>query len=124
MYKSEEVVIVTEDDGSMWISFIGNGHNEGCKEGFHRAGAFCLDEDIINSPAINLVFSQVAVIRCEHNHFQKLFEYHAYSRLFKEIPLSQKPPIYNVIAETRDGKLYGFYFQEPTPLKGLDNAKQ
>ena len=120
MYRSNDIFIITEEDGTKSVPFFDSGHNDGCEKGFHRAGIFHIDDDVINKPEISLILSQVAVTRCEHNFMDNYFVFLAYSRHFKEVPFAVEAPVYNIICETKDGAVHSFYFKEYEPFRGLD----
>jgi len=118
MYRSKNIFITTNEDGTKSIPFFDGGHNDGCEKGFHRAGIFHIDDEVINRSEISLVLSQVAVVRCEHNFIASYFVFLAYSRHFKEVSFAVEAPVYNIICETKDGVLHSFFFKEYEPFRG------
>ncbi len=52
----------------------------------NRVGCFSLPEHLLLDPEIVSIMSWMVVVRCEHLFDKRVFEYVAYSNMFKSIP--------------------------------------
>lgn len=70
-----------------------------------RIGRITISDTLMkDSEGLAFVFgmAKIAVVRCEHMYWNHVFEYIGLSPNFREIPVTEKPPRYNLLVKTEN----------------------
>ena len=105
----KRIDVAMEEDGSQWLPLVEASESINLNPGTFRISEFLGKSQIAEVMA---VLSQVAVVRCEHLFYERVFQYAGYSEHFRPVADGEIVPEYCVAFHFENNAMMWFEFRE------------